>query len=255
MLPFEICVDDANPWTIMAAYNDVNGVAATEHDEVEQRPPQVRMGLGRTADVGLGRHQDDRADRERWPGSVMPGPRGPWGAALVDAVRAGAVAEATIDDHLARLLRLAGRVGALHGIPPEAERTLGPQVEPTDPSLRLALRTLAASGMVLLKGQDVLPLDEARIGDTAPLVLVGRHAIQTALQGGGSASVRPPHEISIADGLSEALGAARLRVVDGVTVRQNPPAAVVDLIMDPQTGAPGVRITSFDKSGKQQAST
>ena len=137
-----------------------------------------------------------------------------------------------------------------HGIPPEAERTLGPQVEPTDPSLRLALRTLAAAGMVLLKGQEVLPLDEAAIGATAPLVIVGRHAIQTALQGGGSASVRPPHEISIADGLTEALGAARLRVVDGVTVRQNPPAAAVGMIMDPQTGTPGVRITSFDDSGQ-----
>ena len=186
----------------------------------------------------------------------MPGPRGPWG---LSAGRGGPGwrsqprPPSTIIS--ARLLRLAGRVGALHGIPPEAERALGPRVEPTYPSLRLALRTLAASGMVLLKGQGVLPLDEAQIGDTAPVVIVGPHAVQTALQGGGSASVRPPHEISIAYGLTEALGAARLRVVDGVTVRQNPPAAAMDLVKDPQTGAPGVRITSFDNAGKEQAST
>ena len=44
---------------------------------------------------------------------VMPGPDGPWGEALVAAVRAGEVDEAVIDDHLRRLLLLAERVGAL----------------------------------------------------------------------------------------------------------------------------------------------
>ena len=44
---------------------------------------------------------------------VMPGPAGPWGEALVAAVRAGEVDESVVDDHLRRLLRLADRVGAL----------------------------------------------------------------------------------------------------------------------------------------------
>src|SRR5689334_3976074 len=44
---------------------------------------------------------------------VMPGPSGPWGDALVAAVRDGRVSEAVVDDKVLRILRLASRVGAL----------------------------------------------------------------------------------------------------------------------------------------------
>jgi beta-glucosidase len=86
-------------------------------------------------------------------------------------------------------------------------------------------------------------------------VIIGRHAHQTALQGGGSAAVRPPHQISIVEGLREALGETRLRVFDGVAVRHNPSAAAPELIIDPETGRPGMRVVSFDDSGAEQAST
>ena len=149
-------------------------------------------------------------------------------------MRSGEVAEATIDDHLARLLRLAGRVGALEGVPAARTAELGPALDPDAAAMRMPLRNLAAAGMVLLKGQDVLPLRESAITAESPLVIIGRHALETTLQGGGSAAVRPPHSISIADGLREALGAARLRVFDGVAVRRNPPAAAPELIIDPE---------------------
>ncbi len=44
---------------------------------------------------------------------VMPGPDGPWGDALVEAVRRGEVDEAAVDDKILRLMRLAARVGKL----------------------------------------------------------------------------------------------------------------------------------------------
>ena len=104
------------------------------------------------------------------------------------------MAEATIDDHLARLLRLAGRVGALEGVPAARTAELGPALEPgLSCDAAMPLRNLAAAGMVLLKGQDVLPLRESAITAESPLVIIGRHALETTLQGGGSAAVRPPH--------------------------------------------------------------
>ena len=95
---------------------------------------------------------------------------------LVALVEAGEVDEVTIDEHVRRLLRLAGRVGALDGVPAERTAFLDSPPAPTDAVVRDALRDLAAGGMVLLKGQDALPLDETAVTDQAPVVLVGRPA-------------------------------------------------------------------------------
>ena len=255
LLPFEICVADAHPWTIMAAYNNVNGVAATEQDELNNGVLKSEWGWDGLLMSDWGATKTAAPAANGGLDLVMPGPRGPWGEQLLAAVRSGDLAESTIDDHLARLLRLAGRVGALRGIAAEHTAELGPLVAADSTAMRLSLRNLATAGMVLLKGQDLLPIDDSLITDDSPLVLIGRHALETTLQGGGSASVRPPHQISIADGLTEALGENRVQAVDGVAVRIIPAAAAPESIVDPRTGRPGMRVTSFDGSGAEQAST
>ena len=255
LLPFEICVADADPWTIMAAYNDINGVAATEHSELNNGVLKAEWDWDGLLMSDWGATKTVAPAANGGLDLVMPGPGGQWGDHLVATVRSGAVAEATINDHLARLLRLAGRVGALDGIPADRTAELGPPLDPDAPAIRMPLRNLAASGMVLLKGQDLVPLPDWLITAEAPLVVIGRHALETALQGGGSAAVRPPHRISVVDGLREVLGETRLRVFDGVAVRHNLPAAAPELIIDPETGRPGMRVVSFDDSGAERAST
>src|SRR3954466_13622728 len=113
LLPFEIAIEEADAWSIMAAYNDVNGQAATEPVHVNNEIVKGEWGYR-----GL-IMSDWFATKTAGPAAnggldlVMPGPEGPWGQALVDAVRAGEVDEAVVDDHLRRLLRLADRVGVL----------------------------------------------------------------------------------------------------------------------------------------------
>src|SRR3954466_9763906 len=46
LLPFEIAVEDSHPWSIMAAYNDVNGVPATEQDAVNNGIVKGEWGWG-----------------------------------------------------------------------------------------------------------------------------------------------------------------------------------------------------------------
>jgi beta-glucosidase len=67
--------------------------------------------------------------------------------------------------------------------------------------------------------------------------------------GGGSAQVNPPYQVSIAEGLREAIG-DRLTVVDGVEVRERPVAADPQWLRDPETGEPGVRVRHYAADGE-----
>jgi beta-glucosidase len=242
LLPFEIAIDDADAWSIMAAYNDVNGVAATEQHHVNNEVVKGEWGYR-----GL-IMSDWFATKTAGPAAnggldlVMPGPAGPWGDALVAAVRSGEVDEAVVDDHLARLLLLAERVGAL-GTPREYPPSLP---APASLTRREQLTRLAAEGITVLSNDDdALPLRR-----TQTVALIGRHAVQTIDMGGGSAQVNPPYQVSVAEGLGALLG-DRLTVVDGVEVRTRPVAARGGFLTDPETGEPGVRATLFDADGTE----
>lgn len=238
LLPFEIAVQESQPWSVMAAYNDVNGVAATEHDHVVNRILKGEWDFG-----GLVM-SDWFATKTAAPAAnggldlVMPGPAGPWGDALVAAVRAGEVDESVIDDHLRRILVLADHVGAL-GQPRVFPTNLP---APGSSTRREQLTRLAADGITVLKNTGVLPL-----APDVTVALIGRHAIETIEMGGGSAQVNPPYQVSVAQGLHALLG-DRLTVTDGVDVRTRSVPARPGFVTDPRTGAPGVQVTLLDES-------
>lgn len=231
-LPFEIAVADADPWTLMAAYNRIDGVPATEHDALLNGMVKGEWGYPGVivsdwfATSSVGPAVTGGLDL------VMPGPHGPWGDALVQAVRAGTVPEDVVDDHVCRLLRLADRVGALGE--PRVRTTSSPG--PTDPARRRWLQDTAAAGMTVLTNDGVLPLSPA-----STVVVIGTHATDTVVQGGGSSMVTPPHEVSIADGMLAAFG-DHVSVLPGVQVRSTPTPARAGFVVDPVDDAPGIRL-------------
>ena len=253
LLPFEICVADAHPWTIMAAYNDVNGVAATEHDELNNVRAQGRVGLGRPADVGLVRDQDrgPGGQRRARPGDARPGRavgRGP-GRARCEA---GEVSEQTIDEHLTPA-DPAGRPGRGAGRHPGRADRRARRPARARPMRWSGMRcaTWPRAGWCCSRARTCCRWTQSAITDQSPVVLVGEPAVHTALQGGGSASVRPPHEISIAHGLTEALGVTRVRVVDGVGVRQIPLPAAPDHGGRPADGQPRRTVRQLRCGGRR----
>lgn len=240
LLPFEIATSESDPWSMMAAYNDVNGVPATEQDHVIN---EVVKGEWEYSGLVM---SDWFATKSAAPAAdggldlVMPGPDGPWGEKLVAAVRAGELDESVVDEHLRRLLVLADRVGAL------GELRDFPQDLPAPDSAvrREQLTRLAANGITVLTNADeTLPLTRG-----TSVALVGRHALETIDMGGGSAQVNPPYQVSVAEGLTELLGDA-VQVVDGVDVRTRPVPARPGFVVDPDTGRPGVHVTLLAADG------
>ncbi len=228
LLPFEAVVLEAGGWGVMAAYNSVNGTTMTEHRELEH-------GLLK------GEWDFDGAVVSDWtaarsvaaaPGGTdiaMPGPRGPWGAALVAAVRAGEVPESVVDDQVRRVLLLAARTGALEGVSP----VVAQPPAPVDPDA--VARELAARSFVLARNDGVLP-----VGGTETVALIGAAARDAREQGGGSAQVFPGHVVSPLEALTAALG-DRLTYALGAD-----PAATLPPAGGPQwtnlDGEPGVSV-------------
>ncbi len=239
LLPFEIAIEESQPWALMAAYNDVNGQAATEQVHVNNEVVKGEWGYDGLIMSDWFATKTTAASANGGLDLVMPGPNGPWGAALVAAVEAGEVAESVIDDHVIRVLRLAERVGALGDL-----RTVPDDLPaPDSPTRKAQLTRLAASGMTVLTNDGVLPLAEGQ-----RVALIGRHAVATVDMGGGSAQVNPPYQVSVAEGLTARLG-DRLTVTDGVEVRTRPMPASAAVLRHPETGDPGVTIEIFAADG------
>ncbi|HKH19258.1 MAG TPA: glycoside hydrolase family 3 C-terminal domain-containing protein [Solirubrobacteraceae bacterium] len=234
LAPFETIVREAGAWAVMVAYNSVNGTTMTE-SALQRDVLKAEWGFD---GVVMSDWYAARSLAAAGPGLldlVMPGPVGPWGDALVDAVRAGAVPETALDDKVLRILRLAARVGALEGIAPAA-----PAAEPlTDAELSAELRSAAAAGFVLARNSGpLLPLDRAGPNRVAVL---GPNAAAARTLGGGSATVFPPYAVAPLDGLRAALaGAAEVAHATGCRAGDRVPVAPLDLLVLPDGSGAGL---------------
>jgi beta-glucosidase len=238
LLPFEIAVADADAWLLMAAYNRVNGVPATEHDTVLNGIVKDEWGYsGLVVSDFFATHSVAPAIIGGLD-VVLPGPFGPWGEQLVGAVERGEVAEAVVDDALRRVLRLADRVDALGD-----EREWPEVPDATDVARRDALLRWAAAGMTVLTNDGTLPLAG---GDR--IALIGVPAAETLLMGGGSSEVTPPHQASILDALTATYD-GRLDYAGGVEVGSQSPPARPGFVTDPADRTPGLRLTVTTADG------
>ncbi len=238
LLAFEKAVVEARAWLVMSSYNSINGATASENPLLET-PLNSEWGFdGVVVSDWTGVRSLESATASQ--DLVMPGPQGPWGEALVAAVRAGEIDESVVDRKVLRILRLAQRVGALPGTAP-AE----PVLVEDGPALA---REAAAAGTVLLENRGELPWDAASLRSVA---VIGNNASAARTQGGGSATVVPEYTVSPLEGLRAALPGVDVRYSVGAVVQDGVVELPLRELTNPSTGGAGLHARFLAEDGAE----
>lgn len=196
--PFEAAVREAKPWTIMAAYNLVNGIAASESPYLLTEILRDEWGFdGVVVSDWFESVKSTAASVNAGLDLEMPFPR--WrGEKLLEAVERGEVAEATIETSVRRLLLLLDKAGLFEHHEAVAEQAIDL------PERRALVREAAAEGIVLLKNeQQVLPLQREQL---TALAVIGPNAQVAQITGGGSAQVNAHYAVTPFEGIVGKVG-------------------------------------------------
>jgi len=198
LAPFEVAVKEAKPWSVMAAYNRVNGTYASENLRLLEDILRREWGFEGLVVSDWYGTRSTAAAAEAGLDLEMPGPPRHRGEKLLDAVKAGAVSESSLDAAVRRLLDLTLRSGLL-------DRPEEPAEESIDrPEHRRLAREAAAEAIVLLKNEsELLPLDRRKL---RTLAVIGPSADAAHVQGGGSAGVPPHYSVTPLEGIRAGCG-------------------------------------------------
>ncbi|MGH8218295.1 MAG: glycoside hydrolase family 3 C-terminal domain-containing protein [Steroidobacteraceae bacterium] len=185
--PFEMIVEQAHPWAVMASYNRLNGTYMTENGRLIRGVLDGEWGFEGVLMSDWGAVHTTVAAADAGVDLEMPGPPQYFGAHLRAAVRNWQVDESAVDDAARRMVRLILRSGLLDGRP-------RPSGELLSARNRAAALAAARESIVLLKNDHgLLPLERSHI---RTLAVIGPNADIPLYEGGGSAHVIPSRVVT-----------------------------------------------------------
>ena len=239
LLPFEHALRLAGSWSVMSAYNRLNGEHCSQNrwlltevlrDDWGWDGAVISDWFGTRDTVGAALGGLDLE---------MPGPPIHFGPKLQASVERGDVPGEVIEAKLEHLRLLATRTGAV-GNGPRPDGPGGAE-EP-----RAVAREVAAAGAVLLRNEErCLPLDASSLGT---LAVIGPNADREIVGGGGSARLTPTEVVTVLDALVAALGADRVLYEEGTRADRGTPA-IDGRRARRADGSPGVDAELRDGSG------
>ncbi len=173
---FEKAVKKGQPWTVMCAYNRLNGPYCSEHHRLLVEILKEEWGFEGLVVSDWGAVHDRVAALKGGLDLEMPGPKASRVQAVIKAVQDGTLDEAVLDESVRRILKVVFKAAET------------PKGAAFDPQAHHALaRKVAAEGMVLLKNNGILPLQST----LTRIAVIGRAAAEPHYQGGGSSHINP----------------------------------------------------------------
>ena len=198
--PFKAAVQDANCWTVMAAYNKVNGDWCTANTPLLTDILRKQWGF-------KGILMSDWGAVHDCLGPLLAGTDLEMGHGVYytrDNIKRligdGKLTQENIDEHVRRILRVSV---AMNFFNKNQEDKSIPLDDPTSAEVAL---NLARKGLVLLKNSnDFLPLSREKVRN---VVVLGPNACPAIVGGGGSSGTIPFRSVSLLDAVTKAAGSA-----------------------------------------------
>lgn len=234
---FKAVVQETLPWTVMCAYNRINGTYASEHETLLRKILKEEWGFEGVVVSDWGAVHDIHAPIKGGLDLEMPGPARYFGQALEEAVHNWQVDERLVDDAARRILRMIFRSGLMSDEPL-------PEGSGDTPNHRALARELASESMVLLKNEDnVLPI---KIDAIKKLAIIGMNA-DREISGGGSSRVDAHRWVTPLDGITQKVGEqVEVGFELGYDNRVVPPVVEPERFTHGENREPGLRVSYFN---------
>lgn len=174
---FENVVKKSQPWTVMSAYNRVNGEFASEHQTLLTDILRDEWGFEGFVVSDWGAVNERVSGLEAGLDLEMPATDGLGDNKIFEAVKTGKLSEATLNRAVERLLRIIFMAVDHHIEGATYDKAKHHQLA----------KQVASEGMVLLKNEEqILPLSQDK-----NIAVIGALAQNPRYQGGGSSHINP----------------------------------------------------------------
>ena len=184
LLPFEMAIKEADAKVVMSAYNKLNNIYCSSHENLLIDILKDEWGFDGYVVSDWGAARDTVENAIGGLDLEMPGPAKSWGKNLITAINDKAVPEDLINDKVKRILNVASFCKRFEN------PIRKPEMDNDSKIKRKLLKDAAQEGMVLLKNDGILPLKK----DIKSIGIIGPNGEKAQIIGGGSATLVPYHE-------------------------------------------------------------
>jgi beta-glucosidase len=213
-MPFRMAVQQGGAWSIMNAYNWINGRPSSANRELLSRVLRDEWGYRYYVISDWGSIYTSAAKAINAGCDLeMPHIPGKYPLELPDAIADGDVTTDTLNGAVRRVLRAKLAAGLLGDYPPGDPSDVCSQ-EHRDLALEVAQKSI-----VLLKNEgDILPLNEDELGSVA---LIGPSADVPRLDGIGSSVVEPCYAITLKQGIENRAAGVTIHYAKGCDINSD----------------------------------